>query len=118
MVGTAPTFYKIIVTNDLLISLATPQYLKVTTVERLIPVPLTNRHIILQSFEALYNLCFLFLSINLSTDENVVRIETKPSNILVHRCTRSNTEIVRYMMFPARVCLSFERSEPSKRVPV
>ena len=38
MVGTAPTFYKITVTNDLLISLATPQYPKVTTVEKSFPL--------------------------------------------------------------------------------
>jgi hypothetical protein len=66
MVGTAPMFYKIPVTSDLLHSLATLQYpSQVTTVERLIPPvpllgrlkndgmkPLVNRHIILQCFEA------------------------------------------------------------------
>jgi hypothetical protein len=66
MVRTAPTFYKIPVTNELLISLATSQYPpNVTTVERLIPPvpfperlendgmkPLSNRCIILQCFEA------------------------------------------------------------------
>ncbi|KAM6492005.1 hypothetical protein JOM56_012643 [Amanita muscaria] len=66
MTGTAPTFYKIPVTEELLVSLATSQYPpKVTTVEKLIPPvpsperlvndgmkPLVNRRIILQCFEA------------------------------------------------------------------
>ncbi|KAH9046184.1 hypothetical protein EDB84DRAFT_1629828 [Lactarius hengduanensis] len=66
MVGTTPTFYKIPVTNEMLISLATSQYpSQVTTVERLVPpVPfperlvsdgmktLSNRRIILQCSEA------------------------------------------------------------------
>ncbi|KAH9042226.1 hypothetical protein EDB85DRAFT_1857078 [Lactarius pseudohatsudake] len=66
MVGTTPTFYKIPVTNEMLISLATSQYpSQVTTVERLVPlVPfperlvsdgmktLSNKRIILQCFEA------------------------------------------------------------------
>ena len=38
MVGTAPTFYKIPLTEELLISLATAQYpLQATTIEKLIP---------------------------------------------------------------------------------
>ena len=66
MVGTAPTFYKIPVTDEILISLATSQYPpQVTTVEKLVPPvpfperlandgmkPLVNRRIILQCFEA------------------------------------------------------------------
>jgi hypothetical protein len=66
MVGTAPTFYKIPVTDEILISLATAQYPpKITTIEKLVPPvpfperlandgmkPLVNRHIILQCFEA------------------------------------------------------------------
>ncbi|KAH8998675.1 hypothetical protein EDB92DRAFT_1933054 [Lactarius akahatsu] len=79
MVGTTPTFYKIPVTNEILISLATSQYpSQVTTVERLVPpVPfperlvsdgmktLSNRRIILQCFEAFRQFV------------NVARIETK-----------------------------------------
>jgi hypothetical protein len=66
MVGTAPTFYKIPVTEQLLISLATSQYPpQVTIVEKFIPPvplpaklandgmkPLVNRRIISQCFEA------------------------------------------------------------------
>ena len=38
MIGTAPTFYKIPVTEEFLISLATAQYpLQATTIEKLIP---------------------------------------------------------------------------------
>jgi hypothetical protein len=66
MVGTAPTFYKIPVTQELLISLATSQYPPhATMVEKFFPPvpslgklasvgmkPIVNRHIILQCFEA------------------------------------------------------------------
>ncbi|KIM79919.1 hypothetical protein PILCRDRAFT_823099 [Piloderma croceum F 1598] len=66
MIGTAPTFYKIPVTDELLISLATSQYpTQVTTVTKLVPPvpfperlandgmkPLVNRRIILQCFDA------------------------------------------------------------------
>lgn len=66
MIGTAPTFYKIPVTDEILISLATSQYpTGVTTVTKLVPPvpfperlandgmkPLVNRRIILQCFEA------------------------------------------------------------------
>jgi len=66
MIGTAPTFYKIPVTDEILISLATSQYpTQVTTVTKLVPPvpfperlandgmkPLVNRRIILQCFEA------------------------------------------------------------------
>ena len=66
MVGTAPTFYKIPVTEEILISLATSQYpLQAITVEKLVPPvpfpgrlandgmkPLVNRRIIFQCFEA------------------------------------------------------------------
>lgn len=66
MVGTAPTFYKIPVTQELLMSLATSQYPPhATMVEKFLPPvpslgklpsdgmkPLVNRRIILQCFEA------------------------------------------------------------------
>jgi hypothetical protein len=66
MVGTAPTFYKLPVTDQVLISLATSQYPpQVTTIQKLVPPvpfperlthegmkPLVNRRIILQCFEA------------------------------------------------------------------
>lgn len=66
MTGTMPTFYKIPVTTELLFSLAASQYPpKVTIIEKFLPpVPfpekpagdgmklLSNRHIILQCFEA------------------------------------------------------------------
>jgi hypothetical protein len=67
MVGTAPTFYKIPVTEELLTSLATSQYPpQATIVEKFFPPvpslarlsndgmrPLANRRIIFQCFEAL-----------------------------------------------------------------
>jgi hypothetical protein len=94
MVGTAPTFYKIPVTDELLISLAASQYpLQVTTVQKLVPpVPfperlakdgmktLANRRIILQCFEAFKQFVVsysAYLRVYLLSDENVVRIETK-----------------------------------------
>jgi hypothetical protein len=66
MVGTTPTFYKIPVTDEIFISLATAQYPpKVTTVKKLVPPvpfperlanngmkPLVNKHIISQCFKA------------------------------------------------------------------
>ena len=66
MVGTAPTLYKLPVTDQILVSLATSQYPpQVTTVHKLVPPvpfperlphegmrPLVNRRIILQCFEA------------------------------------------------------------------
>jgi len=94
MVGTAPTFYKIPVTEEILISLATAQYpLQVTTIEKLIPPvpfparlasdgmkPLVNRRIILQCFEAFKQFvvsCSAYQRVNSLTDVNSVRIETK-----------------------------------------
>ena len=66
MVGSAPTFYKIPVTSELVLSIITAQYPpQTTTVKKLIPPvpfpgslasngmkPLANRQIILQCFEA------------------------------------------------------------------
>ena len=66
MVGSSPTFYKILVTSELVLSVITARYLPpATTVKRLIPPvpfpgrlandgmePLANRRIILQCFEA------------------------------------------------------------------
>ena len=94
MNGTAPMFYKIPVTSDLLHSLATLKYpSQVTTVERLIPPvpllgrlendgmkPLVNRRIILQCFEAFKRFVVSFrayLGVNTLSDENVPRIEMK-----------------------------------------
>jgi hypothetical protein len=94
MVGTAPTFYKIPVTEEIIISLATAQYPPhVTIVEKLIPPvpfparlandgmkPLVNRHIILQCFQAFKQFVVSYLvyrCVNLSSDVNTVRIDTK-----------------------------------------
>lgn len=96
MTGTAPTFYKIPVTGDLLHSLATSQYpSQVTTVERFIPPvplpgrlesdgmkPLVNRYIIFQCLEAFKQFVVsysAYLGANLSSNENLARIETKTS---------------------------------------
>src|SRR6202167_2821000 len=94
MVGTAPTFYKIPVTDEILISLATSQYPpQVTTVEKLVPPvpfperlandgmkPLVNRRIILQCFEAFRQFVVsypAYLGVNTLSDGNMARIEMK-----------------------------------------
>ncbi|KIL65191.1 hypothetical protein M378DRAFT_1039664 [Amanita muscaria Koide BX008] len=53
MIGTAPTFYKIPVTKELLISLATTQYPpQVTTVEKLIPPVPSPERLVNDGYEA------------------------------------------------------------------
>ena len=88
MVGTAPTFYKIPVTEEILMSLATSQYpLQATTVEKFIPPvpfperlandgmkPLVNRRIIFQCLQAFKQFVVSYSAkrvVNLSSDVNI-----------------------------------------------
>ena len=108
MVGTMPTFYKIPVTEEILISLATAQYpLQATTIEKLIPPvpfparlasdgmkPLVNRRIILQCFEAFKQFvvsCSAYQHVNSLTDVNSVTIETKVVHVWRLVCTQEQS---------------------------